>query len=493
MPIKYPNGQIKNNLYEQVLENENAIKDLLSANVVLNEFGIKVVKVSTAEPTPEDLEDLDYGDAWLVGNTTPYVVYIVTRKVEGGLLTKQWVNIGQFPLAGPKGEPGVQGEIGPQGPAGPSGLQGIQGPQGVQGPQGIQGIKGDTGLQGPQGERGKALHVEAVFSSETLIPNPVTEDDLAKGYLIGTSAPYHFWGYVGSLTSYQKVDFGQFTGSQGEQGPVGPQGPKGDTGAQGVQGIQGEQGPQGPQGVAGTAGKDGVLLKYTVTINNNNPMFTITDTKISANSNVFMIVSTNRIEIETSHTVRINNVNYTVYLADAGYNISTIGTGIQEASFVPYNNYICVLDTTNNRCFISGARQMASLYEFNRKVPTKYKHNIVVSNISDLNSGGKIGFQIISTDPTEITTKALLTQALVDNSNDIEEGGTPLPATNINEILDSNIHASIIITNIYTSSIDGSITVSGVFVGSDLNPECGWWTTKLTNSISIIDTVEITY
>ena len=61
-----------------------------------------------------------------------------------------------------RGDPGPQGETGPQGPKGDTGETGERGPQGVMGPRGLQGDtgergpQGETGPQGPQGERGPA-------------------------------------------------------------------------------------------------------------------------------------------------------------------------------------------------------------------------------------------------------------------------------------------------------------------------------------------------
>ena len=107
------------------------------------------------------------------------------------------------------GEPGPQGEIGPQGPQGEKGEVGAQGPQGEVGPQGAQGPqgeKGETGAQGPQGEVG-----------------PQGE-----------------------------------TGPQGEKGETGAQGPQGEVGPQGAVGPQGEKGDAGEQGPQGVAGADGV-------------------------------------------------------------------------------------------------------------------------------------------------------------------------------------------------------------------------------------------
>jgi hypothetical protein len=58
---------------------------------------------------------------------------------------------GAFGPAGPRGEPGPQGQTGP---AGPQGEPGSPGPQGEMGPQGLVGADGAAGPQGPMGDAG---------------------------------------------------------------------------------------------------------------------------------------------------------------------------------------------------------------------------------------------------------------------------------------------------------------------------------------------------
>ena len=67
----------------------------------------------------------EVGDVYAVGTTAPYSYYAYT---ENG-----WLDIGTWPLAGPKGVPGDRG---PQGPAGPIGPKGDKGNQGIAGPSG---------------------------------------------------------------------------------------------------------------------------------------------------------------------------------------------------------------------------------------------------------------------------------------------------------------------------------------------------------------------
>ena len=78
-------------------------------------------KVDTYDALPEGT----VGDVYAVGTAKPYTYYAFT---DNG-----WLDIGTWPLAGPKGVPGDRG---PQGPAGPVGPKGDKGSQGIAGPSG---------------------------------------------------------------------------------------------------------------------------------------------------------------------------------------------------------------------------------------------------------------------------------------------------------------------------------------------------------------------
>lgn len=70
-----------------------------------NLLGIKVVEHVDALPIPDS--DYEYGDAYMVGTTTPYDMWIYTR-ADATHPQDYWFNVGKFPAPGP------------QGPAGPS-------------------------------------------------------------------------------------------------------------------------------------------------------------------------------------------------------------------------------------------------------------------------------------------------------------------------------------------------------------------------------------
>lgn len=127
--LKFGNKEFRN-LQEQVEENMKDIANLKSGQAVLDEFGIKVVgEVESVDDMPtvseykEATPDWEYGDAYAVGSTSPYTLYILTR-ANGTHDEDYWFDIGVFPMPGP------QGEQGPQGPEGQQGQTGDTGPAG---------------------------------------------------------------------------------------------------------------------------------------------------------------------------------------------------------------------------------------------------------------------------------------------------------------------------------------------------------------------------
>lgn len=246
------------NIQEQVLENSRLINDILYVRKLLNEFGIKVVgEVDTANdlPNPQTYSG-SYGDAYAVGTTTPYDLYIFTRPFEGDEFP-HWFNIGPFPVAGPQGEQGEQGEQGPQGNAGMPFLSGsgnpavslitqdgqsyidastgdvykatlgnpsywtrvgsIRGPQGVQGPQGPigpQGPQGVQGIQGEQGPSGEVVNIRGNLASVENLPSPQTQGfDFHNAYLVGSN-PAHLYiieGNPNDQSTWLWYDAGAFT------------------------------------------------------------------------------------------------------------------------------------------------------------------------------------------------------------------------------------------------------------------------------------------
>lgn len=267
------------NLEEQVKKNMDDIQYILEEEGVLNEFGIKIVGQITDSgdlPDPDTYEG-EYGDAYAVGTSTPYTLYIYTR-ANGTHPNDYWFNIGQFPVPstvpGPTGPQGIKGDTGERGstwtngtsnPTSTSGyiandkylnttdgtvfnfdgstwnnIGNIKGPQGIQGIQGPVGPQGQQGIQGPKGEKGDpgpAFVIAGTVSSTGQLPDPSTlSDNIA--YLVGSDNDYDLYVQLQATRTWQNV--GKV---EGVQGPPGPQG------EQGIQGPVGPQGSTGPQGV----------------------------------------------------------------------------------------------------------------------------------------------------------------------------------------------------------------------------------------------------
>ena len=254
-------GKIYRNLEEQVAQNQKDIQDFKDGNQTIAEFGIYVQGVlSSAALLPSVGEN--FGDAYLIGTSTPYDMRVWTRK-DGGT-TGSWVDLGSFPLQGPQGPKGDQGtdiQVGPnnptyqarerdlyinsisgelfmyntgiwksqgslQGPRGERGLQGKQGVQGLQGPKGATGAPGATGATGPRGPQGPAFNIIANLNSTAQLPTPTAAlQDAGAAYTIpdATTKEKHLWIIEGSGTSFKWSDIG-ISGIQGPMGPTGPQG-----------------------------------------------------------------------------------------------------------------------------------------------------------------------------------------------------------------------------------------------------------------------------
>ena len=262
--LKFGNQEFRN-LEEQVLKNKNDIQDFKDGNQTIAEFGITVVGiVDDAANIPAVGQE--FGDAYLVGTKPPYDMRVWTRNVNND--TAAWVDLGQFPLQGPKGDKGPQGTtwtVGYGAPKynpsrsgdmyldkvtgngyisttlsgslkwelnfnlkGPRGMDGPQGPQGLQGEKGAKGDKGEIGPAGPQGPKGPvgpAFNVQGTLASSANLPTP-TADMQDKGYayiIPDTEGNKHIW-------IIQGPDGGPFTWTDMGTAGVGIQGPAGEPG-----------------------------------------------------------------------------------------------------------------------------------------------------------------------------------------------------------------------------------------------------------------------
>jgi hypothetical protein len=181
------------NLQEQVLWNTQEIHALKQ----LKASGINVLDVVETEM---DLPTGTNGDAYLVGETKPFSLYIFISGV--------YHNLGSFPAPGPEGQKGSKGDIGDTGIRGshitlgtnfPLGalegdlhinfegeiykkvginwvfnfsLKGPQGPRGEKGETGNTGPEGPQGLQGLKGEKADVIVILDELDNIGQLPNP---------------------------------------------------------------------------------------------------------------------------------------------------------------------------------------------------------------------------------------------------------------------------------------------------------------------------------
>ncbi len=264
------NGVTLRNLQEQVEKNKNDIQDFKDGNQTIAEFGIYVQGIlSNKSLLPETGEN--FGDAYIIGTKSPYDIVVWTRKDNG--TTGEWVDLGSFPLAGPKGDKGNKGSQiytgngdptsiptraddyyinvttgdlfasvyksslqiydwvkqgslkGPRGERGERGYQGIQGATGATGPIGP---IGPQGAQGPVGPVGPAFNVQGTLESTSQLPTPTIEaQDKGYAYIIPNAAGVkHIWVIEGNEAS---TLIWTDIGPSGIQGPVGPAGKGIDT------------------------------------------------------------------------------------------------------------------------------------------------------------------------------------------------------------------------------------------------------------------------
>ena len=276
------NGYQLRNLQEQVEKNKNDIIAIINEQGTLNQFGIKVVgqidilnNLPTVEDYKESNPNWEYGDAYAVGVTAPYSLYILTR-AGGTHPNDYWFNIGQFPLQGAQGKDGTAATVEVAGTVtlvenSPARVENIGDktnaklnfyiPRGEKGntptiaigtvesttgnpevtnsgtntgaifnfklPKGEKGDKGDTGATG------ESFRIIATLDNTNQLPTP-TEAIRSNAYLIPDEEnENHLWVITGDTTLLW-TDAGQIQGVKGEQGPQGPAGTPGTNGTNGT-------------------------------------------------------------------------------------------------------------------------------------------------------------------------------------------------------------------------------------------------------------------
>ena len=314
MAFVYDNKTYRN-LQQQVKENMLDIARLQDSNIL--GLDIKAI-VQTYNDLPTAAEQ---GNIYAVGTEAPFELYVYNDS--------SWVNLGQFPKAGPKGDQGPKGQ---DGNPGPRGLTGAQGPRGYTGAQGIPGQAGPKGEQGPQGIQGP-IGPRGYKGDKG---DPFTYSDFTPEQLEALRGPQ---GIQGERGPQGPQGIQGIQGPQGEVGPQGPKGdtgptgapftydmftqeqlaalkgPKGDTGPQGIQGIQGPVGPvgpAGPKGDKGDKGDNGELVNlghYDTITENSDGTYTITKQTGYINGTDFLNWGMNAVgnRYVTFEQIKVNN------------------------------------------------------------------------------------------------------------------------------------------------------------------------------------------
>ena len=132
MAYVYDNKTYRN-LQQQVKENMENIAELQDMRLV----GISVTGI--VEDTTKLPATAEQGQIYAVGSASPFELYVYSDS--------KWVDFGQFPKEGPKGDQGPQGE------------PGRQGPRGLTGEPGPRGYSGAPGANGPQGPALSLIHI----------------------------------------------------------------------------------------------------------------------------------------------------------------------------------------------------------------------------------------------------------------------------------------------------------------------------------------------
>ena len=267
------------------------------------------------------------GDAYGVGSTAPYDIYI-WDKVEN-----KWKNHGK--LQGPQGNSGAAAGFGTPAASASKLAAGAQATVAVtaSGPDtakvftfefGIpQGERGERGLQGLQGEKGDTgAYFTPAVSAEGLLT----------------------WTNNGGLTNPASANI---KGPKGDKGPQGAQGPKGDKGERGEQGPQGEpgaagatgaQGPQGetgPQGPQGETGPTGPNTVSTTTTSNITGLLKGSGGKVAAAvpGTDYQAPAAQASALPTSGTALTANTLYNVSAAVGTYSFKAPATGWAHGIF----------------------------------------------------------------------------------------------------------------------------------------------------------------
>ena len=195
-------------LEQQVLKNKEDIANHYNRDRVLADFGIRIIgQVETASELPvvETPPQFDYGDAYVVGTSEPYSIYVFTRAdLNSGHPDPYFLDIG--PIA-------AEGPVGPTGPVGP------------QGPRGFT----------PRWFAGNSDNIQ-----DSHFPTTEEAAEGVENFFLSTATGNVIKLYKDETGTNRRSNVGNIRGPQGIKGE------KGETGEQGPRGVQGPRGPQGP-------------------------------------------------------------------------------------------------------------------------------------------------------------------------------------------------------------------------------------------------------
>lgn len=195
-------------LEQQVLKNKEDIANHYNRDRVLADFGIRVIgQVETASNLPaiETPPQFEYGDAYVVGTSEPYSIYVFTRAdINSGHPDPYFLDIG--PIA-------AEGPVGPIGPEGP---------------------------QGPRGFSPKWFAGDAANIQDSNYPTREESEAGIENFYFDTKTGNVIKLYKTLIGANRKLTVANIKGPQGIKGE------KGDPGPQGPRGPQGLTGPQGP-------------------------------------------------------------------------------------------------------------------------------------------------------------------------------------------------------------------------------------------------------
>ena len=439
--LQFGNKEFRN-LEEQVEKNAQDIQDFKDGNQTIAEFGITVVGIlATAAELPAQGEN--FGDAYLIGNQTPYDMRVWTREVANN--TAKWVDLGAFPLQGPKGDKGTIGSVirvdageplnNPtslydyyidkitgywyqaysnetgygwlkaftlKGERGEQGKQGKQGVQGLTGPQGKTGPIGPTGPQGQKGDVGPAFNVQGTLASSSNLPTPTAAmQDKGYAYIIpDAQGTKHIWVIQGSeSTSFSWVDVGA--------AGVGIQGPKGNDGV-GLNNLTNTNLTYGNVAVTYNT-TDGIGINGTMrqtfdgtnhdsTVDMNIPL--VPGTGIAINKKA----GTEKVEVKLDSSRQITATGFAA--SENGMSVSLYSDNMQYQDYNG-NQYMYTFPSENGT--LTTNNSFKTIFGYESVVGTGsidlYRHNICFTS-TDQSKILKIRFIVMSSNKLEVTSLA---------------------------------------------------------------------------------------